>query len=137
DLRAGSGGLPNIVAPVTKSSPTNPAFWQHMTTFGVGLGVYGTINPDDAFAAIGSGATITWPNPNEPDANCSGTECDARVDDLLHAAVNSRGGFFSASDPTEFAEQLSSQLRSIMGETRSSSSSIAANSTRLDEGTVI
>lgn len=123
----------NNVAPLTK----NPAFWQHMTTYGVGLGVDGNVNPDDAFAAIASGAAITWPDPATDTTNCSGNQCPARIDDLLHAGVNSRGGFFSASDPNVFSAELSTVLQTIAVETKSSASSIATNSTRLDTGTLI
>lgn len=130
DLRT---DVDNNVTPIDN----NPAFWQHMTTFGVGLGVSGKINPDDAFAAIDSGATITWPNPATADTNCAGDECLARIDDLLHASVNSGGGFFSASDPNTFSAELAAVLQTIATETKSSASSIATNSTRLDTGTLI
>ena len=122
DLR---NDLDNVV-PVTKG---NPAFWQHMVTFGVGLGVTGTIDPDTAFAAIESGASISWPNPTSADQH--------KIDDLLHAAVNSRGGFFSAADPGTFADELSDALQVIANEAKSSASAIAANSTRLDSGTLV
>lgn len=123
----------NNIAPIDH----NPAFWQHMTTFGVGLGVFGKINPDDAFAAVGTGASIIWPNPATAYTNCRGGECLARIDDLLHAAVNSGGGFFSASDPNKFSAELAAVLQTISTETKSSASSIATNSTRLDTGTLI
>ncbi|WP_460805701.1 pilus assembly protein [Microbulbifer agarilyticus] len=111
-----------------KDDTIDPAFWQHMVTFGVAFGVEGSVNKDEAFAAIDSGATITWPNPNT-DA--------AKVDDLLHASVNGRGGFFSAADPQAFAEDLSSVLENIVGRTDGSASSVATNSTRLGTDTVI
>ena len=55
-----------------KNVPTNskdPAFWQHMVNFTVGLGVYGTIPKatiDAAFTAINAtppaaDPAITWP----------------------------------------------------------------------------
>lgn len=110
------------------TSPQNPAFWQHMVTFGVGLGVTGSINPQTAFDAIESGATITWPDP-------VGNE-QAKIDDLLHAAVNSRGGFFSASDPNTFAEELTKTLTNI-SERTASGSNVAANSVALREETRI
>lgn len=111
------------------SVPTNtinPAFWQHMSTFGVGLGVTGSVSPTGAFAAIGTGATITWPDPTASNA--------AKLDDLLHASVNGRGGFFSTSDPQTFATELSNVLNAIVDRT-SSSSAVASNSTRLTSST--
>src|SRR5690606_2473412 len=52
-------------------------------------------------------------------------------DDLLHAAVNGRGAFVTASNPSEFTEGLSSALAAIAQRT-SSSSNVAANSVSLD-----
>ncbi|GAB2660745.1 pilus assembly protein [Arenimonas aestuarii] len=110
------------------STSANPAFWQHMVTYGVGLGVTGAVDPEDAFAAIDSGANITWPDP-------TGSE-SAKVDDLLHASVNGRGGFFSASNPVEFANGLSRVLVAI-NERTASGSNVAANSVALKEETRI
>ena len=59
-----------------------------------------------------------------------------KVDDLLHAGVNSRGGFFSAADPVEFAEGLSRVLVAI-NERTASGSNVAANSVALKEETRI
>ncbi|PSJ17855.1 pilus assembly protein PilC [Nitrosomonas supralitoralis] len=108
DLRT---DLPNKV-------PTNlndPAFWQHMVTFTVGLGVTGTLTE------LPSGAQ-TWPNPTSSDA--------AKIDDLWHAAVNSRGEFFSAADPAAFADALTNSLKTIVSRT-GSASVVAANSNSL------
>ena len=122
DLRS---DLPNAVT-INKK---NPAFWQHMTTFGVGLGVSGTIDPEAAFAALTTGTAINWPSPTSDDLH--------KIDDLLHAAVNSRGQFFSANNPDEFAQGLSDSLQTIANESKSSASAVAANSTRLDSGTLV
>jgi len=117
------------------TSSANPAFWQHMVTFGVGLGVTGTVDPVDAFKAIDSGASITWPNPSPGTQNCSSAAmCQARTDDLLHAAVNSRGGFFSTSAPDVFATELAGVLNAIT-DRLSSSAAVASNSTRLTSST--
>ncbi|WP_373096329.1 pilus assembly protein [Zhongshania sp.] len=115
----------NLV-PVTKG---NPAFWQHMVTYGIGFGVSGKVDPKTAFDAIASGATISWPDPASDDLN--------KIDDLLHAGVNSRGGFFSASEPATFATELSTVLRAISAENKSSAAAIAASSTKLDSATII
>lgn len=117
--------LDNVVA----INKRNPAFWQHMVTFGVGLGVTGTIDPDTAFSAISSGDNISWPDPTSAEVH--------KIDDLLHSAVNSRGGFFSAGEPDVFATKLSDVLQAIANESKSSASSVAANSTRLDSGTLV
>ena len=82
----------------------DPAFWQHMVTFGVGLGVAGSVDPTTAFNAVESGSEINW---------WSGNSQENKINDLLHAGVNSRGGFFSADNPDEFAEQLKGTLDDI------------------------
>ncbi|MCA0902194.1 pilus assembly protein [Microbulbifer agarilyticus] len=115
-----------------KDDSIDPAFWQHMVTFGVAFGVEGSVDKTDAFNAITTGATITWPDP-AADNSANST----KVDDLLHASVNGRGGFFSAADPQEFADDLSSVLENIVGRTDGSASSVATNSTRLGTDTVI
>jgi type IV pilus assembly protein PilY1 len=130
DLRT---NLDNRVRPTAK----NPAFWQHMITFGVGLGVTGSIEPEDAWAAMMSGDEIAWPNPNPDTENCTEATCSARIDDLLHASINSRGGFFSATDPNTFAEELTGVLQSIAAETKATAAALASNSTRLNTDTHI
>lgn len=103
------------------TSTTDPANWQHLVNFTVGLGVNGTLNP-------ANGVPSSWPDPYDSDAK--------KVDDLWHAAVNSKGGFFSAADPDTFATALSNTLAQIASRT-SSASSVTANATRLDSNTHI
>jgi len=100
------------------TTATNPAFWQHMVTYGIGFGVTGSIDPDTAFDAISSGATITWPAP---------TSNAGKIDDLLHAGVNSRGGFFSANNPSEFADALTKTLAAINAATSSASAATVSS----------
>ncbi|MBS0550937.1 MAG: pilus assembly protein PilY, partial [Proteobacteria bacterium] len=107
------------------SSVIDPAFWQHMVTFSIGLGVEGTINPSDAFAAIGTTTKINWPDG-----------AASQIDDLLHAAVNGRGAFYSAKDPDKFAQALSDTLAKIADRT-SSAAAVATNSNRLSSGSLI
>ncbi len=121
DLRT---GLVNEVPP----NASDPAFWQHMVTFGVGLGVSGTINPTAAFLAISTGAAINWPNPTSSNP--------ALADDLVHASINGRGGYFSAQNPQQFASALTSTLNNI-SQRSGSASSIAANSTQISTNTKI
>lgn len=107
------------------TSVIDPAFWQHMVTFGIGLGVEGTISSKEAFEAIGTDKTITWPDG-----------ASSQVDDLLHAAVNGRGDFFSAKKPEEFSKALGDTLAKIADRT-SSSAAVATNSNRLSSGSLI
>ncbi|WP_341645050.1 pilus assembly protein [Thauera sp. SDU_THAU2] len=101
--------------------PTNrdPATWQHMTTYTVGLGVepanitsggtpLATNVKETVFAALGdpSKPTIGWPAPSNNNIST--------IADLLHAGVNGRGDFFSADNPAAFAEAMQSALASII-----------------------
>jgi type IV pilus assembly protein PilY1 len=97
----------------------DPAFWQHMVTFTVGLGVTGSVDETAATAAIASGASINWPNPN----NASG-----KIDDLLHAAINGRGGYASAQNPQDFTTALNGFLLDLTARAQTSSSSAAVSS---------
>ncbi|MCP4285076.1 MAG: pilus assembly protein [Gammaproteobacteria bacterium] len=111
--------------------PTNPvdeAFWQHLVNFTVGLGVMGNLDPDADLPALTAG-TKRWPAPSD-----GGTE--ENIDDLWHAAVNSRGGFFSAADPDDFATKLADGLAQIVGRV-GSSAAVATNSTRLNSDTFV
>lgn len=111
------------------TSTSDPAFWQHMSTFTIGLGVTGTVDPTTAFADITSKTTVTWPAP-------STTGTTQNVDDLLHAAVNGRGGFFSAQNPQQFANSLSSTLAAIAAR-KSSATSVSTNSATLTTNSVV
>jgi len=93
------------------TSESNPAFWQHMVTYTVGLGVTGSVDPTTAFKAIEDGTYIDW---------WGGTSKQDKVNDMLHAAVNGRGNFFSASDPTTFATELKGTVGDIVNEAGSS-----------------
>jgi type IV pilus assembly protein PilY1 len=105
------------------TTPSNKAFWQHMATYTVGLGVFGDIDPQDAWAAVDSGDKIDWVDPD--DYNDSHP---SKIDDMLHAAMNGRGDFFSASDPGAFATELQGVLGKIVSEVNRSASSFAADS---------
>jgi type IV pilus assembly protein PilY1 len=121
----------NIVPTTNQDS----ASWQHMTTFTLGLGAPGRMifsptylydtsgdfysvangvsaNPPSvcSWQASGSGA-CNWPIPNP-----SGTP--ENIDDLWHAAVDGRGNYFSASNPSALSTGLTNALntlKSILG----------------------
>jgi type IV pilus assembly protein PilY1 len=129
---------------------------QHMTTFTLGLGARGRMvsptppatpyqnltsscNPatDGDFCAIysnltgatangsticswqASGTICNWPVPN------SGSSTN--VDDLWHAAVNGRGIYFSATDPTSLSAGLSSALAGIQSRLGAASASATSS----------
>ncbi|WP_430230666.1 pilus assembly protein [Nitrosomonas communis] len=103
------------------TNPENPAFWQHMVNFTVGLGVQGTLSSLPA-------GSESWPDPTSGNA--------AKIDDLWHAAVNSRGKFFSVQDSTTIASNLSNLFSTITSRV-SSSASMTSNTSRMSTGTHI
>ena len=115
----------DVCANQVPATSADPAIHQHMTTFTLGLGVSGTLAyrsdyPTAAagdFAAIRSG-TKDWPPPNDFGPS--------RIDDLWHAAVNGRGLYFSAADPSALASALSGTLAALR--TRLGSAAAAASS---------
>ena len=116
-------------------SDADPAFWQHMVTIGIGLGVEGTIQKQDAFNALKQGTGITWPDPLKPDS-ADNSSNPSKIDDLLHAAINSRGYFFSAKNPQEFTEGLKQSLANIQSRL-GSGNSLAVDSATLAKGATI
>ncbi|MAM86104.1 pilus assembly protein [Marinobacter sp. UBA2678] len=116
DLRT---DLANKVPPSPNGA--DPAFWQHMVTFTIGLGVVGDISESEATAAIQSGDTINWPEPAD-------NRSPENIDDLLHAAINGRGGYASADSPEAFSQALSDFLGDAIGRAQTSASAAAVSS---------
>lgn len=120
------------------TSVEDPAFWQHMTTFTVGLyskdaslpGVTpsGTTGDDIALWARNGNTpgNFEWPETSG--------DSSANIADLVHAGINGRGGFYSAGDPEAFQRGIQDALRRVQ-ERVGTGASLAANSTRLDVGT--
>lgn len=110
--------MENIV-PLPKDG-SDIANWQHLVQFTVGLGVEGSLNPKTDLPALTSGAKV-WPDPTTNDAH--------KIDDLWHAAVNSRGRFFSASNPTEFSDALRQSLNDIASRSGDAAAIATSNNT--------
>ncbi|MDR3056280.1 MAG: hypothetical protein LBU53_12910 [Zoogloeaceae bacterium] len=98
---------PNLVAPTKK----NPAFWQHMQTFTLGLGVVGRMSDKEVnrFLATGTNKKVLWTFPTGLDTQYE------RIDDLMHAGLNGHGGTAAAEDAGEFADKLTALLTEISG----------------------
>jgi type IV pilus assembly protein PilY1 len=120
DLRT---DLKNDVA----TTSADPAFWQHMATYALSLGVSGSLNPTTDLAALTSGAK-SWPNPSNSNA--------AKSDDLWHATVDGHGEFVAAQNPREFADGLKRTLGSIANRV-AAASNVAGNSTKIDTGSMV
>jgi len=130
DLRTGS----------TNEVPTSkedPAYWQHMVTFTLGLGfdpVYAkggaTVPVDQIFAWANGDSSqaisgFSWPAPSKDNIT--------NIADLAHAAVNGHGGFASAKTPGEFSDALKKALQRASDRV-GTGASLAANSTQLKTG---
>ncbi|WKB52421.1 pilus assembly protein [Eleftheria terrae] len=106
--------------PATDEVPGgDPAYWQHLTQFTVGLGVKGTLDPKKDLLALTKG-TKSW--------------TDDEIDDLWHAAVNSRGRFFSATNSGELAKAISSALGSAAGRDGLKEAGVASAGPILQDG---
>ena len=132
-------------------NPSNdPATWPHLVQFAVTLGAFGDLNFSDdmdcskntnglgvgkndlCFLRTGqtnSTGVVGWPQPNG-----AGSGIAANIDDLWHAAINSRGAFFVATDPSSLVQHLTDIIQSISARTQSSTSESVSTSI-LNQGT--
>jgi len=137
-------GVPNNID--VKEGDVDNAFWQHMTTYTIAIGVQGK-DVSYPFAGQYTVADIildpsrlpsnfTWGNYDYMnDQDSSGRP--EKIDDLIHAAVNGHGGFFSAQNPDDLAEELGNMLEDILGRESGNASAAAANSTNLSTESVL
>lgn len=108
-------------------NPRNdPATWQHLTGFYVGIGLSSAlVNPawgGDTFAGGYTGlaaGTTPWPV-----AGADNSVNQNNVYDLWHAAINSRGEFFSAENASDLITSLGKVITRI-----SQSTSVGASQT--------
>lgn len=100
DLRP---SMTNNVLPNT----SDPAIWQHMVTYTIGLGAPGTLTNDTATYNQLLNGTINWPVPVSNDLTT--------IDDLWHAAINGHGIYVSAKDPDSLQAALNGALSDIVG----------------------
>jgi type IV pilus assembly protein PilY1 len=108
------------------TSSADPAFWQHMVTFGVSIGLQGRLNPKTDIQSITNGSK-NWGDPTD-------SEDLDRIDDLWHASVNGHGNFVTATNPTEFVDGLVAALATV-AQRLGSASNVTANSTSFQTDT--
>lgn len=129
--------LKTSIANQVPPSTEDPAFWQHMTTFTVGMG-WDPVNISPAGTTMSQiynwakgcntsniPTNFGWPQPSANNIN--------NIADLAHAAVNGHGGFYSVKNPKDFVDGISDALKSISSRS-GSGASLAANSTKLETG---
>ena len=93
-------------------TPGDPATWQHMVTYTIGLGASGTLSAPPA-------AGNTWPAPQPGTATA--------IDDLWHAALNGHGQYFNSSDPARLRASLGGILDDIASRTGSAAAVSVSN----------
>jgi type IV pilus assembly protein PilY1 len=92
------------------ATPQDPATWQHMTTFTLGLGTNGQLHYDYNYDTPGNSADFdaiafgsnNWPVPVG--------DTLTTIDDLWHAAVNGHGKYFAAKNPNVLVSGISDAL---------------------------
>jgi len=113
--------------------PANdPAYWQHMVNFTIAMGLEGTLNPDDYTSALkkkSDSSDIVWPAVAVND-----NAVPEKLDDLWHAAVDSRGRFFSAKDPENLMLAFESVIENV-GARSGAASAASVNSHTLNSNT--
>ncbi|MBU3059511.1 pilus assembly protein [Pseudomonas indica] len=99
----------------------NPATWQHMTSFFVGLGLTNSLTSPAWGGSTYSGdydnlvsGNIVWPAASAGSQN--------NVYDLWHAALNSRGEFFSVDSPGDLVTALQEVINRISERTGAAAS---------------
>ncbi|MFZ7126568.1 MAG: MopE-related protein, partial [Desulfobacterales bacterium] len=127
-------GLPDSVKP--KGQDLAPH--QHMTTYGVSFGLYGTINPSSYpnCPPRCEAGELDCPDIDCPDWPQPQADSQTTVDDLWHAAVNGRGLFLSAGDPIELVNALITVMQDIQDMT-ATGASVAINAQELQSSTLL
>lgn len=124
--RKGAGGTAGKLTP----NDTNPATWQHMATYTVGLGINGELAYQSDYQTATSGDYFAikegkkeWPVPKK--------NTRTTIDDMWHAAVNGRGSYLHANNPTDLKYAMQTVFRSIDGQDFGGGSGIAYNGAAL------
>ncbi|HRQ66856.1 MAG TPA: PilC/PilY family type IV pilus protein, partial [Xanthomonadaceae bacterium] len=91
----------------------NPATWPHLVQYMIGFGVDGTIPATDANLLRLRKGQAAWPN-------IPSSDIAEKIDDMWHAAVNSRGQFFAAANPDELIDAMRKIIASVVAQSTSS-----------------
>ncbi len=114
--------------------PTSPGIdlapHQHLVTYSVAFGVEGTL--DTSISPTTDG--FAWTDPNRQ--GFLAVDGRLRIDDLWHAAYNSRGQFLSARSPEQLENALNVAIDDIADRT-ATSSAVSVTSARLTTESVV
>ncbi len=117
----------------------DPATWQHLVNYTVGLGVAGNLNPTNYFDRSQPNSAGHWDEimaGGPPTWGTTAADSVNNVDDLWHAAVNSRGRYFSARNSKQLVESLQQALADVTARS-GSSASLSANAGSVGASTLI
>jgi len=103
------------------TSAEDTAKHQHMNTFGISIGLGGSLS------AAPSPTGGPWPQVGNKPSN--------KIDDLARAAGEGRGSFILANNTDQFADALKKALNTI-GARRASGSNVATSSNKLEANTL-
>ena len=92
---------------------------QHMVTYTVAFGIKGEIGQTFAGLDPTVGTFPYWPNPLNNTSDGNVTRDKRRVDDVWHAAFNSRGKFLNASNPQSLINSIQTAINDIGARTGS------------------
>lgn len=130
---------PDIKNKVPPSSD-DPAYWQHMVNFTVSFGVNGELPFNSTTLANLTEGTQNWPIfgnvwvldrwGRDQQVSEYNLDIPKKVDDLWHAAINSRGGYYNAANPQAFVDALIDAFAQVQART-GSSSAMVSNTARL------
>jgi len=125
------------------TTPGDPAVYQHMVTFTVAFGVTGELVDTDNDGwpdQYADGTAMPDPLLSSSDWGTFDPETNAdlpeKIDDMWHAAFNSRGEYVAATRPSEVVDALEAALKAISDRT-SSASSVALSSGFLGSDTQV
>lgn len=99
--------LPNLISPM----PGNPAFWQSMSTYVIGYGLFASMDTADTRNRVAAGSPVAWPAVND---SAMVIEDPQRINDSMRAALASRGGFYAANDIDELARSIRGSFADIV-----------------------
>lgn len=123
DLRALTDNVPTQLG-------VDEADHQHLVNYTIAFGVKGDLDPlsTDPNLSDPLSKKDFWPKPSDDDPST--------IDDLWHAAYNSRGAFLSAGNPAQLESALSQAISDI-AERTATAAAVSINSAKLTQDAVV
>lgn len=123
-----SGADPRDDKEVYWNPANDPATWPHLVSFFISFGVDGTIPRTTANLVNLREGDVAWPE------TVAGTDDRRKIDDIWHAALNSRGKFFTTANPDQLITALNEIIASIIAR-RGASTAVSVSLPIITDGT--